>query len=402
MISVGIDVSKGKSTVCILRPYGEVIASPYEVQHSESEIKELISRIQAVDGEVRIVMEATGAYHLPLLSSFKEAGLFVSVINPLSMKRYASTAIRKGKTDKMDAVRIANYGIDNWFKLSDYTLPAEIYAQLRLLGRQYAHYITIRIESKLALTDLLDRTMPGIKSLLSGKRSEEPTKDKLSDFVAEFWHFDNITKKSEAQFIRCYCNWAKKKGYHASESKAKEIYTLACNGIPTLPSGAASTKMLTLEAVRVLKEVNKTLETILAQMQELATTLPEYNTVRAMNGVGNVLAPRLIAEIGDVRRFHSGSALIAFAGIDSPPFQSGSFTGTQRKISKRGSSLLRKTGYEVMKCLKTVKPTEDAAVYLYMLKKEAEGKPKKVAKIAALNKFLRIYYARVSEVYAAE
>lgn len=400
MTSVGIDVSKGKSTVCILKPYGEVIVSPYEVQHTEPDLRVLISRIKSIEGEVRIVMEATGAYHLPLLSSFKDAGFFVSVINTLAMKRYASTAIRKGKTDKMDAVRIANYGIDNWFKLVDYTLPDEVYAQLRLLGRQYTHYITIRIESKLALTDLLDRTMPGIKSLLSGKRSEEPTKDKLSDFVAEYWHFDNITKKSESQFIRSYCTWAKKKGYHASESKAKSIYALACNGIPTLPASTASTKMLILEAVRVLKEVNKTLESILTQMQELATTLPEYNTVRAMNGVGDVLAPRLIAEIGDVRRFHSGSALIAFAGIDSPPFQSGSFTGTQRKISKRGSSLLRKTGYEVMKCLKTVKPSQDNAVYLYMLKKEAEGKPKKVAKIAALNKFLRIYYARVSEVYS--
>lgn len=400
MTSVGIDVSKGKSTVCILKPYGEVIVSPYEVQHTEPDLRVLISHIKSIEGEVRIVMEATGAYHLPLLSGFKDAGFFVSVINPLAMKRYASTAIRKGKTDKMDTVRIANYGIDNWFKLVDYTLPDEVYAQLRLLGRQYAHYITIRIESKLALTDLLDRTMPGIKSLLSGKRSEEPTKDKLSDFVAEYWHFDNITKKSESQFIRSYCTWAKKKGYHASESKAKSIYALACNGIPTLPASTASTKMLILEAVRVLKEVNKTLESILTQMQELATTLPEYNTVRAMNGVGDVLAPRLIAEIGDVRRFHSGSALIAFAGIDSPPFQSGSFTGTQRKISKRGSSLLRKTGYEVMKCLKTVKPSQDNAVYLYMLKKEAEGKPKKVAKIAALNKFLRIYYARVSEVYS--
>ena len=243
MTSVGIDVSKGKSTVCILRPYGEVIASPHEIQHTEPEIRKLVSRIKSIEGEVRIVMEATGAYHLPLLSSFKDAGFFVSVINPLAMKRYASTAIRKGKTDKIDAVRIANYGIDNWFKLVDYTLPDEIYMQLRLLGRQYAHYITIRIESKLALTDLLDRTMPGIKTLLSGKRSEEPTKDKLSDFVAEYWHFDNITRKSETQFIRSYYTWAKKKGYHASESKAKAIYALACNGIPSLPSNAASTKM---------------------------------------------------------------------------------------------------------------------------------------------------------------
>lgn len=401
MISVGIDISKGKSMVCILKPYGEVVASPYEIEHIEPEVKGLVNRILSLDGEVRVVMEATGAYHLPLLASLKQAGLFVSVINPLAMKKYASTALRKGKTDKMDSVRIANYGIDNWFKLADYSAPEEVYAQTRLLGRQYAYYISIRIKSKLALTDLLDRTMPGIKKLLSGKRSEEPTKDKLSDFVEEYWHYDNITKKSETRFVSDYCRWAKKKGYHANEVKAKAIYAMARDGIPTLPSGAPSTKMLTLEAVRVLKEVNRTLETILTQMQALATTLPEYEVVRAMNGVGDVLAPRLIAEIGDVRRFHSGSALIAFSGIDSPPYQSGGFTGTQRKISKRGSSLLRKTGYEVIKCLKTTKPTTDAAVYLFMLKKEAEGKPKKVAKIAALNKFLRIYYARVMEIYAS-
>jgi transposase len=376
-----------------------VVASPYEVVHTEQEVSNLTTCILSLDGEVRVVMEATGAYHLPLLISLKQAGIFVSVINPLAMKKYASAALRRGKTDKLDSVRIANYGIDHWFRLTDYSAPERIYDELRLLGRQYAHYISIKIASKLALTNLLDRTMPGIKKLLSSKRSEEPTKDKLGDFVEEYWHYDNIIKKSESRFIDDYCRWAKKKRYHANKAKAKEIYAMARDGIPTLPSSAASTKMLTLEAVRVLKEVNRTLQTILAQMQALATTLPEYGVVRAMKGVGDVLASRLIAEIGDVRRFHSGSALIAFAGIDSPPYQSGNFTGTQRKISKRGSALLRKTGYEVMKCLKTTKPSQDAAVYLYMMKKEAEGKPKKVAKIAALNKFLRVYYSRVMEVY---
>jgi len=53
-----------------------------------------------------------------------------------------------------------------------------------------------------------------------------------------------------------------------------------------------------------------------------------------------------------------------------------------------------------MKCLKAVKPAYDNAVYRYILKKESEGKPKKVAKIAGLNKFLRIYYTRVKEVIA--
>lgn len=118
-----------------------------------------------------------------------------------------------------------------------------------------------------------------------------------------------------------------------------------------------------------------------------------------MPGVGDILGPRIIAEIGDIRRFHSASALIAYAGLDAPPYQSGNFTATNRSISKRGSASLRKTGYEIMRYLKISKPQVDNAVYLYMLKKETEGKPLRVAKIAALNKFLRIYYARVNEVY---
>ena len=45
------------------------------------------------------------------------------------------------------------------------------------------------------------------------------------------------------------------------------------------------------------------------------------------------------------------------------------------------------------------KVRKNPEVYDYMLKKEAEGKPRKVAKIAALKKFLRIVYARIKELY---
>ena len=118
-----------------------------------------------------------------------------------------------------------------------------------------------------------------------------------------------------------------------------------------------------------------------------------------MGGVGDVLAPKLIAEIGDVRKLHSAKALIACAGIDPPPYESGQFVGTNRRMTKRGSSTLRKVGYEVMRGLKSHPAPKDAAVYNYIIKKEIEGKCKKHAKIAGLNKFLRIYYARVTAVY---
>lgn len=106
-----------------------------------------------------------------------------------------------------------------------------------------------------------------------------------------------------SNFLSDYCRWAKKKGYHANEAKAKAIYAMAHDGIPTLSSSSTSTKMLVLEAARVLREVNKTLKSILAQMQEIAKSLPEYKIVRAMSGVGDVLAPGLIAEIGDTAAF---------------------------------------------------------------------------------------------------
>ena len=63
-----------------------------------------------------------------------------------------------------------------------------------------------------------------------------------------------------------------------------------------------------------------------------------------------------------------------------------------------GNPALRKACFEVMQALKLTKPQDDP-VYLFLLKKEQEGKPYNVAKMAAVNKFLRIYYARAMELY---
>ena len=399
MISVGIDVSKGKSTVCILKPYGEIVCSPFEVQHTEKELEGLDNLLKKLDGEIRVVMEATGIYHLPILTFLEEKGYFVSVINPFAMKKYAKdNSIRGAKTDRLDSAMIANYGIDKWFRLQRHERDDETYAELKLLGRRYRYYMELHVKALLELTHILDYTMPGIKKLFSSW-NEANNKDKLSDFVERFWHFDLITSRSLDEFVDEYLDWAEEKKYHRSKSKAETVYDLASGGIPTLSSSTPSTKMLAQEAISVLRAVDNSLHTILSRMQDLAKSLPEYSTVREMGGVGDVLAPKLIAEIGDVRRLHSAKALIAWAGIDPPPYESGQFIGSKRRITKRGSSTLRKVGYEVMRVLKSHKEPKDDAVYKYILKKEREGKAKKLAKIAGLNKFLRIYYARVTAVY---
>ena len=96
---------------------------------------------------------------------------------------------------------------------------------------------------------------------------------------------------------------------------------------------------------------------------------------------------------------NSAKALIAYAGIDAPPYQSGQFTGTKRHISKRGDSNLRKLGYELMDSVNKHKSLYGGdPVCEYFIKKRNEGKPYRVAMIAAFNKFLRIYHSKVSAV----
>ena len=134
-------------------------------------------------------------------------------------------------------------------------------------------------------------------------------------------------------------------------------------------------------------------------MQTLCQTLPEYSVVRNMECIGDTLAPRIMAEIGDVRRFRNKHSLIAYAGIDAPPYQSGTFNASKRKISKRGNKYLRKTGYEIMQSLIRHKP-DGNSIYDFIQKKRSEGKCAKEAMISGLNKFLRVYYGKVMEIYS--
>jgi len=85
----------------------------------------------------------------------------------------------------------------------DYTAFGEIYAELRLLGKQYAHYINLRVQSLHTLTNMLDYTVPGIKNMVRNDSSSLKRK-KLCDFAEKYWHFDNICAMSKADFTNDY------------------------------------------------------------------------------------------------------------------------------------------------------------------------------------------------------
>ena len=394
MISVGIDVSKGKSTICILKPGGEVLQPPFEINHTADGLESLVALIKSFDEEVRVVLEDTGHYHLPVVIPLVESGIFVCCVNALRMKKFCSQSLRRAKTDKIDSIKIANFGLTYWSELTP-TLPkGEVYQELKLLARQYYQTVSLLIKAKVNLSNLLDQSMPNIQTVLADNKSN----CKLTDFVARYYHCSHILEMGEQGFTIDYCAWAKEKGYRLNERKAAQILAIAQNGIPTLPN-SVSTQIAVSEAVKLIQSRTESRNTILAQMQEFCKSLPEYFIVKDMPCIGDTLAPRIIAEIGDVRRFKNKRSLVAYAGIDAPPYQSGTFNASERHISKRGNSYLRKTAFEIMQSLIQHKPNGDP-VYDFIQKKRSEGKSAKEAMVAGINKFLRVYYGMVMELYS--
>ena len=392
MNAVGIDVSKGKSMIAIMRPGKEVVIEPFEVSHTDSELINLAKVIQSLDGETRVVMEATGNYHLPVAWMLHDAGIYVSVVNAMLIHNYGNNTIRKGKTDKKDAQKIANYAIDNWTELSQYFPEEDVRIMLKNCYRQYEHFSKIRTMMKNNLIALLDVTFPDANRLFNSPRRADGS-EKWLDFVETFWHCQCVCGLTTAAFSKKYQKWCRKHGYNFSEEKALDIYASACGHVCVMPK-TEETEFMMQQAITQLQTVTQTLAALQQQMQSLAQKLPEYPVVMQMFGVRPTLGPQLMAEIGDVRRFYSKKALVAFAGIDAPPYQSGTIDARSRSISKRGSSSLRRTIFLVMSVILQQKPL-DEPVYQFMDKKRAEGKPYKVYMMASANKFLRIYYATV-------
>ena len=396
MIAVGIDVSKSKSTVAILDSYGTVLATPFNMAHTQPEMNALVSRLKAFDEPVTILLEYTGHYHYPVLKKLQDEGLPVCVVNPYQMKKYGDVEIHKAKTDKKDALRIATYALEKSYRLVPYSSMEQKYEDLKFLSRQYQQRISMVAGFKVQLINLLDQTMPGITKILALK-SRNPEKCALLLFIKRYKSFDEIQRIGKTRFLSTYATLMKKTPDRYAPQKGLEIYELARDSITTRGEDPYIWSAQD-QCVDLLATAQNAADEIITQMQNIAETIPEYKVLRSMNGVGDRLGPVILAEIGDIRRFHSGKALNSFAGNDAPPYQSGQFESRNRHISKRGSSALRKACFEVMQALKLTKPQDDP-VYQFILKKEQEGKPYNVAKMAGVNKFLRIYYARAMELY---
>lgn len=392
--SVGIDVSKGKSTVAVLQPGGVFIRKPFDVLHTSRQINDLSHYLQSLDGDTRVVMECTGRYHEPMATALHQAGLFVSVVNPHLIKNFGNNSLRKIKSDPADAKKIARYTLDNWAELRQYSTMDNTRTQLKTLNSQFNFFMKQKVAAKANLIALLDNSYPGVNQLFDSPVREDGS-EKWVDYAFSFWHVDCVRKIGLKAFTQRYKTFCRKHHYNFQSSKPETLFHASKELIAVFPK-EKTYKLLIQQSIQQLNLASEHVEQLRKGMDALASTLPEYSTVMGIYGVGKTYGPQLIAEIGDVSRFTHREALTAFAGVDPGVDQSGQHNSKSNRASKVGSARLRKTLFQVMTTLLQNAPAEDP-VYRFLDKKRSQGKPYYVYMTAGANKFLRIYYGKVKE-----
>jgi transposase len=403
----GIDVSDGHSTVSAYAWGDEMVMKPHDVPHTVAALRKLADEIKCLPGEVRVVMEHTGRFWLPVAQSLRAEGLYVSAVNPKLIRDFGNNKLRNVKTDKADSKKIARYGLRFWNDLMPYAPTEATRQKLLEFSRQLDNSNKLLTAQKNNLQAIVSVTFPGVRKLLKSNAREDGH-IKWVDFVCDFYHCEVVKKLGAEGFAQRYRAWCKRKGYYFTKSSCAKIYALACECVPSLPCDR-DTKLLIGTVAAQLTAISTAVEALRDKVYVLASVLPEFECVMSIFGCGKTTGPQLMAEIGDPSRFKDRivdgkrikgkKQLGQYAGVASGNNQSGNYEQKSVKTSKKGSSHLRKTLFLVVSTYLKQKP--DDPIYYFLDRKRTEGKPYYAYMTAAENKFLHVYYARCKEALAA-
>lgn len=371
----GIDVAKKSHVVTVIDERGEVVKPSFTVTNDRAGFDQLIGLLAPFDGQVRVGLESTGHYWLSLFDTLSQEGYGVVVINPLQVRAYRKTDIRKRKTDSWDAYWVADFMRHRNPSPSELNLP--VILQLRELTR-FRHRLTEQIgDCKRKILSALDRVFPEYESLFSDvflATSRELLRGAVA--AAEFAEFD--LAELEAIVVRS------SRGRFGRE-KARQIQAVARKsvGVSFLTDAIGVEVRCLLAQIDLLQsqraEVDEAIQGLMDQIPQHITTIP---------GIGPVTGAALLAEIGDVERFPGPEKLVAYAGIDASVHETGQFKGDQAHMSKRGSPYLRCALWQAA----VASLLHNAEMKAYYDKKRAEGKPHGVAVGAVCRRLLgRIY-----------
>lgn len=358
MLFVGIDIAKRNHEASVIAQDGRVVRKAMRFANSQAGYNKFMDMVRSLKEPVVFGMEATGHYWLTLYTHLRNDGYTVHVINPIQSDALRGMYIRKTKTDSVDSVIIAD--VIRFGRYCETSVePGDLQA-MRELCRQRFYIIDMASDLKRKVIALLDQVFPEYEKLFSdtfGASSME--------ILSQYTTPEEMLSVSSQQLAEML---EKASRGRMGAEKAVEIQNAARNSFGIVMA-SCSFSLIIRQYIEQIRSLEASVDVFDA---EIARLLSGFDTqLTTITGVGPTLAAVILSEIGgDIRRFSSPAKLAAYAGVDPTVKQSGDFSGSRMKMSKRGSPYLRRAIW----LASTVAAFKDPAIHALYERKRAEGK----------------------------
>jgi len=392
MYYAGIDIAKRQHEACIIDDHGTTMLT-MPVPNTQPAAKRFLEAVRKRVGDephaIAFCLEATGHYWLSMYCFLTGQGYRVHVINPIQSDAVRNLYIRKSKTDRKDAFILADLLRMNQTK--ETCLASEAVLKLQTLSRTRFAFVDQVSSLKQRVVGVLDRIFPEYASCFSDvfvKTSRELLKNHSTPDEIAALDLNELTGFLESH----------SRG-RIGQSRAEHIQELARGtfGIGLAVDAFALELQLILKQIEFIEDQISDLEAaIKLAMEELQSQHApgflegaQHHVLETIPGIDTTLAAAIIGEIGDIHRFSDARKLVAYAGIDATTRQSGEFTGSRNRMSKRGSPELRRALWLAAVSARRFNPELSA---FYEAKKQ-QGKHPKVATGAVARRLVHLIHS---------
>ena len=358
MLFVGIDIAKRNHEASVIAQDGRVVRKAMRFANSQAGYNKFMDMVRSLSEPVVFGMEATGHYWLTLYTHLRNDGFTVHVINPIQSDALRGMYIRKTKTDSVDSVIIAD--VIRFGRYCETSVePGDLQA-MRELCRQRFYIIDMASDLKRKVIALLDQVFPEYEKLFSDSFGVSSM-----ELLSQYTTPEEMLSVSSQQLAEVL---EKASRGRLGAEKAVEIQDAARNSFGIVMA-SSSFSLVIRQYIEQIRSLESSVDIFDA---EIARLLSGFDTqLTTITGIGPTLAAVILSEIGgDIRRFSSPAKLAAYAGVDPTVKQSGDFSGTRMKMSKRGSPYLRRAIW----LASTVAAFKDPAIHALYERKRAEGK----------------------------
>jgi transposase len=388
--AIGIDVAKEFCVYAAVSPNGKILVNPFKALNDKKGLFFALNEIKKVEkafgSKPAIILESTGHFSKRITHFFLKQELDVFLINPLISHSIKNSAVRKVKTDQVDAVGLAKLFFNH--DLRNVYMPSQTVANLQNLSRTRFQLVQQRADILNQLTAAIEQVAPMFP------KAFDPSSLTALTLLTQFPSPAEWVKDSNRKEIITMLETLPRRGKEYAQKKYEALMNCAKDAEATGIQLSANFIIIQIYAGNV-QFMDAQIKSIDVEINKLADELPEISLLKSIPGIGETLAPLILGEIGDIERFTNAKQLVAYCGIDPSVRQSGNFVGTKNKVTKRGSRFLRRSLYIAATTAIRKAPNGslvNSAIYDYYQKK-IESKPKKQALGAIMNKILRIVFS---------